>query len=413
MPPNIQKRGNLYHARLGIPSDLRDKFNKREFKQSLETSDRQEAEIRALAVVSKWKRQIAAARGSLDAIEKMAADIRVETDYSEPHVETGMTGKDWHIESIADSFNDEEKEIRFRNIAMGRKTPFITFLDKFLEQWEVDQKTKDMASSFIKKIGNHFKSIESISRPEVLRLVRKDSSANSTKTKNFAFARRYWKYLEDEGIVNLEARNPFSELNLKTNKKKAEAVVRKAFSKADIESLHGEALKSEDRILGDLIALGAYTGARIDELCELTVDDVLIAEGVQVLSIRDAKTKAGVRSVPVHPELKTLIKRLVEQTQDGYLVLNQTSNKYQKRSNALGKRFGRLKKKLGFGADFVFHSIRKTVITELENAGIPEGISADIVGHEKKTMTYGLYSAGTSDKKKFEAIKNLEYKLEI
>jgi len=61
----------------------------------------------------------------------------------------------------------------------------------------------------------------------------------------------------------------------------------------------------------------------------------------------------------------------------------------------------------------VFHSIRKTVITELENAGIPEGISADIVGHEKKTMTYGLYSAGTSDKKKFEAIKNLEYKLEI
>jgi len=413
MPPNIQKRGNLYHARLGIPSDLRDKFNKREFKQSLETSDRQEAEIRALAVVSKWKRQIAAARGSLDAIEKMAADIRVETDYSEPHVETGMTGKDWHIESIADSFNDEEKEIRFRNIAMGRKTPFITFLDKFLEQWEVDQKTKDMASSFIKKIGNHFKSIESISRPEVLRLVRKDSSANSTKTKNFAFARRYWKYLEDEGIVSLEARNPFSELNLKTNKKKAEAVVRKAFSKADIESLHGEALKSEDRILGDLIALGAYTGARIDELCELTVDDVLIAEGVQVLSIRDAKTKAGVRSVPVHPELKTLIKRLVEQTQDGYLVLNQTSNKYQKRSNALGKRFGRLKKKLGFGADFVFHSIRKTVITELENAGIPEGISADIVGHEKKTMTYGLYSAGTSDKKKFEAIKNLEYKLEI
>lgn len=413
MPPNIQKRGNLYHARLGIPSDLRDKFNKREFKQSLETSDRQEAEIRALAVVSRWKRQIAAARGSLDAIEKMAADIRVETDYSEEDAVTGMTGKDWHIESIADSFNDEEKEIRFRNIAMGRKTPFITFLDKFLEQWEVDQKTKDMASSFIKKIGNHFKSIESISRPEVLRLVRKDSSANSTKTKNFAFARRYWKYLEDEGIVSLEARNPFSELNLKTNKKKAEAVVRKAFSKADIESLHCEALKSEDRILGDLIALGAYTGARIDELCELTVDDVLIAEGVQVLSIRDAKTKAGVRSVPVHPELKTLIKRLVEQTQDGYLVFNQTSNKYQKRSNALGKRFGRLKKKLGFGADFVFHSIRKTVITELENAGIPEGVSADIVGHEKKTMTYGLYSAGTSDKKKFEAIKNLEYKLEI
>ena len=60
----------------------------------------------------------------------------------------------------------------------------------------------------------------------------------------------------------------------------------------------------------------------------------------------------------------------------------------------------------------VFHSIRKTVITILENAGVSEGITADIVGHEKKTMTYGLYSDGASDKKKLEAIKKLTYKME-
>jgi integrase len=60
----------------------------------------------------------------------------------------------------------------------------------------------------------------------------------------------------------------------------------------------------------------------------------------------------------------------------------------------------------------VFHSIRKTVITVLENAGISEGVTADIVGHEKKTMTYGLYSDGASDKKKFEAIKKLTFKME-
>ena len=52
----------------------------------------------------------------------------------------------------------------------------------------------------------------------------------------------------------------------------------------------------------------------------------------------------------------------------------------------IGKRVGRLKKRLGFGATKVFHSIRKTVITQLEQAGVPESVTADIVGHEKKTI---------------------------
>ena len=51
------------------------------------------------------------------------------------------------------------------------------------------------------------------------------------------------------------------------------------------------------------------------------------------------------------------------------------------------KRFG-LKKRLGFGSTKVFHSIRKTVITQLEQAGVPESVTADIVGYEKKTMIF-------------------------
>jgi len=54
-----------------------------------------------------------------------------------------------------------------------------------------------------------------------------------------------------------------------------------------------------------------------------------------------------------------------------------------------------VKKELGFGRVDVFHSIRKTVVTILENAGVPENVVADIVGHEKATMTYGLYTNGS------------------
>jgi len=57
-------------------------------------------------------------------------------------------------------------------------------------------------------------------------------------------------------------------------------------------------------------------------------------------------------------------------SQDGYLLSGLTFNKYGDRSNAIGKRFGRLKQSLGFSEKKVFHSIRKTVVTLLEDAGV-------------------------------------------
>ena len=63
----------------------------------------------------------------------------------------------------------------------------------------------------------------------------------------------------------------------------------------------------------------------------------------------------------------------------------------------------------GFGKQHVFHSIRKTVVTILENAGVAENVVADIVGHEKTTMTFGLYSGGVSLAVKRNALDKLAY----
>lgn len=64
---------------------------------------------------------------------------------------------------------------------------------------------------------------------------------------------------------------------------------------------------------------------------------------------------------------------------------------------------------LGFGPGHVFHSIRKTVATLLEQADVKEGIAADILGHEKKTLSYGLYSSGSSMAQKLDAISKVTY----
>ena len=53
--------------------------------------------------------------------------------------------------------------------------------------------------------------------------------------------------------------------------------------------------------------------------------------------------------------------------------------------------------------------IRKTVITLLREAGVPEHVTADLVGHEIPTMTYGLYAGGVSLQVKADALAKLAY----
>jgi hypothetical protein len=57
---------------------------------------------------------------------------------------------------------------------------------------------------------------------------------------------------------------------------------------------------------------------------------------------------------------------------DGYVLSGLRANKYGDRSGAASKRLIRLKRALRFGKQHVFHSIRKTVATQFENALVLE-----------------------------------------
>jgi integrase len=180
-----------------------------------------------------------------------------------------------------------------------------------------------------------------------------------------------------------------------------------AFKPAQVVGLVKRAKTIGDAELADLITLGMWTGARIEELCSLKVASVDLK--AMAFSVTDAKTRAGVREVPIHPELLPTLKRLISKRRDGYVLAHLTANKFGDRSNAIGKRFGRLKAGAGFGPEYVFHSIRKTVVTLLENAGVSENVAADIVGHEKPRITYGLYSEGATLEVKRAALGKLTY----
>jgi len=65
-----------WYARLGIPSELRPHFNgKRELKATLKTQDQKIAELKAMKLVSDWKLQFEALRGSITATQALAAEF--------------------------------------------------------------------------------------------------------------------------------------------------------------------------------------------------------------------------------------------------------------------------------------------------------------------------------------------------
>ena len=136
--------------------------------------------------------------------------------------------------------------------------------------------------------------------------------------------------------------------------------------------------------------MGAYTGMRIEELCALTVDSVVTEDGVRAFRIADAKTRAGVRTVPIHSQLEALVDELIRTTTDGHLLQSarkKTGDKYGKRSPTFSKAFSLLKQELGYDERFVFHSLRKTFITQLQRADTSGVIIAELAGHSTGTLT--------------------------
>jgi integrase len=181
---------------------------------------------------------------------------------------------------------------------------------------------------------------------------------------------------------------------VKAPKGTAQANRRDSFTVARVLALIEMADRRGDGPLRDLIALALYTGARLGELATLKVGQIDLGQG----SMRVAsKTDAGDRTIPIHKAIRPLVEALMaHHDPEGYLIHTTAENVLGERGMALGKRFGILKTKAGHGPSLVFHSIRKTVATALQDCGCPEPIAADILGHEIATMSYGVYSTGSS-----------------
>lgn len=415
--PHAEVRRKRWYAVLDVPAEVRHIMGKARLVQSTMTGDPSEAARRVSVLVTQWKADIAKARGQLPKHSdpfwvSLAQDHAMarEAEGDDDGVMVGVVEDLIKLE--ADKIADPDEAGLMYRRATGQ-APMPIPLGPLVTAWKgslgkLAQKTIDQANRDVTRMADHFLYLDALTPQKVLAWTEKmlgEGVTASSLERIGSGCRSFWSYLQQSGSVAMVEPNPFEgpfRLAQRRAVKNTKDIT--AFMPQEVADLYAAALAKEDQPLADLIALGAYSGGRIEELCSLTKET---SKGG--FFRMGTKTNASRRDCPVHPSVAPLVARLVKASTDGYLIPSAADNQYGNRSGPLSQRFGHLKKALGFGQRHVFHSTRHTLVTLMHQAGVPSPIISDVVGHEKGIFTLDKYGTGSSMAQKLEAIRKVSY----
>ncbi len=209
---------------------------------------------------------------------------------------------------------------------------------------------------------------------------------------------------------------------------------RKAFTDKDIKRIFNpemylkETTGSQARYWVPLMAL--FTGARLNELCQLHVRDIKKVDGLWCLDInadskdnknpKKLKNKASARVIPIHPVL--IENGFIDYTEEQKKLKHkrlfpELKHKIDGYSRKVGQWFNTsyLRKKIGIkDRKKTFHSFRHTVADGLKQKGVAESYICEYLGHSTgKSETSGRYGKRYQPKVLMEeVVQRIEYRLD-
>ena len=266
---------------------------------------------------------------------------------------------------------------------------------------------------------------------EILKLEDVKPMSVRTVNNNLSTVIAFMNWSRKNGYVK---ENYFEGLKLPSTKKPQDE--RKPFTDADLKKIFDPSVYKEETAGINfrywVPLLGLYTGARINEICQLHLSDIKQVDGLWCMEInansedkenpKRLKNKASERLIPLHDKLielgfidfvkeqrKTKVVRLFEG-----LYYNINDGHSRKAGRWFNEQYLRKKLQITDPAKS-FHSFRHTVADRLKQLGVAESFISELLGHSSgDSMTFGRYGKRYQPKVLMEeAVKRIEYGIDF
>lgn len=421
----------MFYFRRRVPDDLRLALGRPYLVKTLGTGKRREAIILARAFASRTDSLFQHLRTMPDHDDNIQVDLIFKLDFND------LGGlKSVHIE--ADTQEEQEQAKVMLNSTLERlpanmpsPAPVKGNGKTVTEAWEAYKAEKIVTKAwkdgedtakydhwphiraFIDLIGN--KPISAVTAEDAERFqqhVLTENPNESARNKDKRLTRAGALFRWAKGKPTWGIATDFGKLFQFPDKKKIPKNSYVKFEPSDLTALFESEDYREHRFNTPseywLPLLGLFTGARLNELCQLTVTDIGGHDGVETISILDGetgkrlKTSASRRIIPIHSKLIEL----------GFLdyaatipcgrifpELPEDPNRPGNYGAKATELFTAYRRSCGVGAlegrsNKAFHSFRSTLIRALRKANVPKDRRTRLAGHEYDDVHDKNYDGG-------------------
>jgi integrase len=193
------------------------------------------------------------------------------------------------------------------------------------------------------------------------------------------------------GVQNkLISTNPADGISLNVKSKQGEK--KRSFTDAEAKLILGAALAEKDPVRRWVPWIGAYSGARVSEICQLRAEDVLQIEDIWCMKLDpeagSLKTSGSERIIPLHPALiENGFLKFVATIKSGPLFAALSPDKFGKRGGNGTKVIGRFVRQLGLTDTRLSpsHSWRHRIKTLGRKFALAPDILDAITGHSARS----------------------------
>ncbi|MDO6543692.1 site-specific integrase [Photobacterium sanguinicancri] len=393
----ISKSGNWYF-RYQIPAQHRHLFaNRYELKQSLRTSNKQEAVIKSLKLELEIRTSIQTNTALIHTTKA------TQTAISEPKAVTPRTTSPNPFKCL-EKYRESKKDLvnpKTLSMAYAKCYTVLTLLKKKGIK-EIRRMEAEEARGLLGQYpvnAKKYKQFDGLKGQQLIKANKKHKMPILSPESVKDYIQKCSSFFEWCVQMEMTDINPFKGLKFRKTRKDSEA--KHAYSTTDLKKLFSTEIHTQKKYKHPhyywLPLLGALTGARLNELCQLYKQDIYQVGDIWVIRIDDKlpgqrlKNNFSRRLIPLHDKLIELGFIEYVQSVQHERIFPELKEARDGFGTAASKWFGRFKSKLGFERGYDFHSFRHTVATQFKNKDVSPVVAGEILGHSQNNLTYDRY----------------------